>query len=400
MSHAPVRVVHLITRMILGGAQENTLHTCAGLLRHPAWQPVLVTGPPIGPEGELLSHVREAGIPCRVLPELRRNLNTWRDAVAFEALVRLLRGLGPTIVHTHSSKAGILGRVAARVAGVPIVVHTIEGLPFHRYAPAWMNAAFIAAERAVAPATDRIACVAQAMVRQALDAGVGRPEQYCVIYSGMDVDAYRDAGRHRARVRSRFGLAEDDIVVAKVARLFPLKGHRFVLQAAARTVRRFPKLKLLFVGDGVLRSGLAHQAVDLGIGDRVVFAGLVPPEEIPEIIGATDAVVHASLREGLARVLVQALLCEKPVVTFDLDGAPEVIVDGETGRLVEAESVDGLSEALAWTLDNPDRARRMAAEGRRRFADRFRIETMVSETDKLYRALLAEKGLPQPPAGP
>jgi len=376
--------------MILGGAQENTLHTCDILHRRPGWEVLLVTGPPLGPEGELLTEARRRGIPCVVIPEMRRAINPCLDAAALFRLIHVLRRFRPAVVQTHSSKAGILGRFAARLLRVPITIHTVEGLPFHRYAPALVNAAFIAAERAAALVTDRIVCVAQAMVEQARQAGIRPRGGFTVIYSGMDVEAYRDADRARQSVRRRFGFGQDDVVIGKIARLFELKGHEFVLRAGPKVVARCPRARFLFVGDGVLRERLAAQAAELGIGGRVVFAGLVPPQDIPAMVGAMDVVVHASLREGLARVLVQALLCERPVVTYDLDGAPEVILDGVTGRLVPPESVDELADAIAWAVENPRDARRMAQEGRRRFTDQFRIKTMVDRTEALYRELLAQ----------
>ena len=393
MGTGPVRVAHVITRMILGGAQENTLHTCDVLNRHPDWDVLLITGPALGPEGELLSEVRRRGISYLVVPQMRRAVNPLLDAVAFVKLWRILRKRQPTIVQTHSSKAGILGRFAARLAGVPIIVHTVEGLPFHRYAPWYANALYILAERAAARTTDRTVCVAQAMVAQALAARVRPRGGYSVIYSGMDVDAYGAAGPDRDVVRRSFGFTPDDVIIGKVARLFALKGHEFVIRAAPKIVERCPRAKFLFVGDGALLNHLKVLAVEMGVGDCVVFAGLLPPERIPATIGAMDVVVHTSLREGLARALVQALLCEKPVVTYNLDGAPEVIVDGVTGRLVPPESVDELADAVVWAIEHPDEARRMAQEGKRRFADRFRIETMVGDTERLYRELLALEGL-------
>jgi len=399
MGTGPVRVAHIITRMILGGAQENTLHTCDALHRRAEWEVLLITGPPIGPEGELLSEVRRLGIPHVVVPQMRRAVNPYLDAIAFRRLRKILGEWRPTIVQTHSSKAGILGRFAARRAGVPIVIHTVEGLPFHRYAPWYENAAFVLAERAVARVTDRTVCVAQAMVDQAAAAGIRPKGGYTVIYSGMDVDAYDDAGRDRDEVRKGLGLAPDDVVIGKIARLFGLKGHEFVIKAAPRVLLRCPRAKFLFVGDGVLMDDLKALAERLGVEERVVFAGLVTPERIPSMIGAMDIVVHASLREGLARVLVQALLCEKPVVTYALDGAPEVIIDGVTGRLVSPESVDELAEAMVWAIEHPEEARGMAREGKRRFADRFRIETMADDTERLYRELLREKECGGPEVG-
>jgi len=393
MTDAPPRVVHIITRLILGGAQENTIQTCDELRRHLGWDAQLVTGPPIGPEGELLCEARRLGIPLTLVPQMRRAVNPWQDAAAFLDLVGILRRLRPTIVHTHSSKAGILGRLAAEAARVPVVVHHIRGLPFHPYAPAAANAAFIAGERLAARVTDHFVCVAQAMIDGAVRAGLAPRERFSVIRSGMAVDDYADASRHRDRVRRRFGLGPDDIVVGKVARLFHLKGHEYVIRAAARAIRSCPRLKLFFVGDGILREALSRLADSLGLRDRLVLAGLVRPSEIPAMISAMDVVVHASLREGLARVIVQALLCERPVVTYALDGAPEVIVDGVTGRLVPGESVDELADAVVWTIENPGAARRMAQAGRDRVLAEFRIEDTAARVDDLYRRLLAQKGI-------
>jgi len=392
MPHAPVRVVHVITRMILGGAQESTLAICDGLrAARPAWDTILISGPPIGPEGELLSEVRRRGIPCFLVPQLRRDVNPARDAAALAHLVALFRQLRPTIVHTHSAKAGILGRFAARVARVPLVLHTIRGLAFHPYASAPERAVYKFLERCAARCTDHFAAVAHAMVHGAVAAGMGRAADFTVIRSGIETDQYPDAARHRCTYRRRFGFGPDDVVIGKIARLARLKGHRFLIEAMPRIVERCPRAKFLFLGDGVLREELAARAAALGVRDRIVFAGLVPPREIPACIGAMDLLVHASLHEGLARVLVQALLCEKPVVTFDLDGAPEVILDGITGRLVPPESVEALADAVVWTIDNYPRAVEMAREGRRRFAKEFDVKTAVAETEVLYRRLLRRK---------
>ena len=378
--------------MILGGAQENTLLTCEGLLRSGEWDVTLVTGPAIGPEGELIRRALRSGIRTVLVPELRRPVHPWLDAAAFARLVRIIRAVDPAVVHTHSSKAGILGRLAARAARVPVILHTIHGLPFHPYEKAVANALYVGAERLSARCCDRLVCVADAMTRQAVAAGVAPPEKFVTVYSGMEVDSFLNADRHRDATRRQFGFSRDDVVVGKVARLFRLKGYEYVIEAAPEIVRRCPNARFLFIGDGILRDKLQRQAERLGVADRIVFAGLVDASRIPAMISAMDVVVHASLREGLARVLVQALLCAKPVVSYDVDGAPEVIVDGRTGRLVPPRSVAELAEAAIDLIENPRRAAEMAREGRRRCTDPFRAETMVRRLEQLYRGLLARKG--------
>lgn len=381
-------VAHIITRMILGGAQENTLLTCEGLNRSAEWDVTLVTGPALGPEGELINRAIRNGVRTVIVPELRRAVHPWRDPASFAKLVGIIRRLRPEIVHTHSSKAGVLGRLAACAARAPVIVHTIHGLPFHPYESRCANAFYIASERLAARFSDSLVCVADAMRRQALAAGVGRPELYRTIYSGMEVAPFLHGARHRDGVRAEFGFSPQQVVIGKIARLFHLKGHKYVLEAAPEIVRRCPQARFLFVGDGILRDALQRRAERLGVADRIVFAGLVDSNRIPAMISAMDVVVHASLREGLARVLVQGLLSAKPVVSFNVDGAPEVIIDGQTGRLVPPGDVAELADAVAGLIEHPDAARRMALEGRRRFTDQFRAQTMVRKLQALYRELL------------
>ncbi len=395
MADAPVRVVHIITRMILGGAQQSALYTCDALRKSGSWDARIITGPPIG-QGELLTEARRRGVPCTVIPEMRREIHPWRDLVAFLRLIRLLRDLRPAVVHTHSSKAGILGRLAAAVARVPVIVHSVRGLPFHPYAPFYQNVVFLAAERVTALVTDHFVCVARAMADRAQAAGMGPPDEFSVIPSGIQVEPYRNAEAQRERMRRRYGFSPEDVVIGKIARLVELKGQRFLVRAAPAIAKARPEARFLLVGDGPLRPELEALAERLGVRSRFVFAGMVPPEEIPPIISAMDVVVHTSLREGLARVLLQGLLCEKPVVTFALDGAPEVILDGETGRLVEPESVEGLARAVIQAVEQPERSRRMAREGKRRFEEAYSVRSAVRQTERLYRRLLAHKNRPVP----
>ncbi|MCD6415304.1 MAG: glycosyltransferase family 4 protein [Planctomycetes bacterium] len=396
MGNRPVRVAHIITRMILGGAQQSALYVCQALRRSPNWDATLITGPPLGPEGELLSEARRRSVPFKVVPELRRSINPRLDAAALLKLTRLLRRFRPTIVHTHSSKAGILGRFAAKIAHVPIIVHSIRGLPFHPYAPAYQNLIFKTAERVAAPLTDHYVCVSQAMVDGAVRAGLAAPDRFSVIASGIETGPYESAPRLRSEARRQYGFGPDDVVIGKIGRLFPLKGHRFLIQAAPRIVQLCPNVKLFFVGEGILREKLSRLAADLGVRERITFAGLLPPDQIPAAISAMDVLVHCSLREGLARVLVEALLCEKPVVSYALDGAPEVIIEGETGRLVPGESVRELADAVIWAVQHPERAKQMARNGRRRFAQKFSARNAAIETEALYLRLIREKGLIPP----
>lgn len=378
--------------MILGGAQENTLFTVEGLLHDPSFDVLLVTGPALGPEGELLQRAGERGVPVRLVEELRRELHPVRDAVSFFKLLALFLRARPDIVHTHSSKAGILGRAAAALAGVPVVVHTIHGLPFHPYERPHVNLLYVLLERLSALWTHAIVTVADAMRDQALAARVGRRRQFRTIYSGMEVEPFLAERPTREEVRRDLGLAPDDLVFGQVSRLAELKGHEYLLEAFRRLWAREPHCRLLLVGDGRLRASLLSQARALGVADRLLLTGLVDPSRIPGLLRAMDIVVHCSLREGLARVLPQALLSGRPVVTFDVDGAREVVVDGETGFLVPAQDVDRLVDRCLRLARDPELCRRMGERGRARCREDFSAGGMVERIVGLYRELLPGVG--------
>jgi glycosyltransferase involved in cell wall biosynthesis len=376
--------------MILGGAQENTLLTCQGLAAA-GHEVLLISGPTRGPEGELLGEAARRGVAVEELPRLVRPVSPLCDWAACRRLRARLAELRPQVVHTHSSKAGLLGRVAARAAGVPAVVHTIHGLPFHPYQNSLLNAVCISAERFAANRCDRIISVAEAMTRQAVAAGVASPEKFVTVYSGMEIEPFVNAPSRREEVRARLGYAPGDFVVAKLARLFRLKGHRRLLSAAAGLCARHRDLRLLLIGDGLLRPALERRARQLGIAERVTFAGLVPAGEVPGYLAAADLLVHASLREGLPRALPQALLTGTPVVAFDLDGAPEVVRDGETGLLVAPGAAGALARAIDRMISDPELRARTAAAGRDLAARVFPAGRMITAIGSVYESVLGAK---------
>ncbi len=385
----PLRIMHISTRLILGGSQENTVLSCEGQadLGHAV---SLVYGPIYGPEGSMLERVRaHGGIEPIETPDLVRQLAPRRDWRCRADLRRLIRDWEPDVVHTHSSKAGVLGRAAAWAENVPAVIHTIHGLAFHPYQSAWRNAIYIAAERYAAKRCHTICCVAEAMREQALAAGIGRREQYEIVYSGMEVDAFVNPATARAEARAELGFADDDFVLATVARLAELKGHDDLLEALAPVMAERPALKLLWVGDGWRRDELEARLAELGLADRVVLTGLVPPDRIPYYMQAMDTLAHPSYREGLPRTVTQSLLSARPAVAYDVDGAREVCIDGETGRLVAPGDVAGLREAVEWMMDNPDARTTMGATGRARCAAQFAASAMVDHLEKVYADVLA-----------
>lgn len=391
-----MKIVHVITRLILGGAQENTLLTVEGLHHRHKDDVILITGPAEGPEGDLFARAESQGFVVERMPELVRAIKPGTDLAAYRALRQSIRKHKPDVVHTHSSKAGIVGRAAAWHEKVPAVVHTIHGMPFGRFEKWHKNFMYITLEKWAARRSHAIVSVADAMSEQALAAGVGRPEQFLTVYSGMDVDTFLNPPRSREEVRRELGLKPTDVAFATVARLFELKGHDDILAVAPDVIRANPNTKFVFIGDGILRDRFKADAKRMGIEEAIIFTGLVPPGRIPELIGAVDAVVHPSLREGLARVLPQSLIVGRPVISYDIDGAKEVVLP-TTGHLLKPQDLPALKTAIQDLADNPEKRAAMGAEGRRRFAHQFRSETMADELRGLYERLLA--GQPVRPEG-
>ncbi|TWT83079.1 2-deoxystreptamine glucosyltransferase [Planctomycetes bacterium CA13] len=379
-----MRVCHIITRMIIGGAQENTLLNCLDLMRDYGDDVLLVTGPEVGPEGDLLGQGRAGDLPILKLDNLRRAIHPIRDMKARLELRQTIRDFKPDVVHTHSAKGGILGRAVAWNEKVPVVVHSVHGAPFHPYQSAVARSLFRSCERWAAKRCHHMICVADAMTDLMVNAGVAPPEKFTTIYSGMDVDPFLAADKHRQRVREQFGLKPEHVVIGKIARLFHLKGHDDLVSAAVDVVRQVPKVRFLLVGDGILRQPLTERIESLGLKDHFLFSGLVPPSEVPAMIGAMDALVHTSYREGLARALPQALIAGRPVVSYDVDGAREVAISDETGFLVPPGDIAKLSAAMTQLASDAKMRDRMGRVGQSRFTDQFRHQTMTRRIRELY----------------
>lgn len=402
-----MRILHLSTRLILGGSQENTVLSCEGQSRL-GHEVHLGYGPIYGPEGSLYSRAagfRTAdgrGIGMHEVADLCREVSPRRDRRCLEQLRGLIRRLQPDIVHTHSSKAGILGRLAAWGFRGVGVVHTIHGPPFmpveggvlRRLKVRAVNKLYEIAERRAARHCHVIASVAGAMSEQFLARGIGRAGQYVTVYSGMEVERYltpASAGETRGAMRASLGLSERDFVVGTVARLAEHKGHDDLLDALGGELGAHPDWRLLWVGDGWWRERLLARVAAMGLGaGRVITTGLVPSERVGAHMRAMDVLVHASYREGLPRTVPQALLSGTAVVAYDVDGTREACVEGETGRLVRLGDLAGLRDAVVWMYDHADERRRLAERGRAVCRERFSAERMVAELEKVYARALAE----------
>ena len=392
-----LKIIHIITRLILGGAQENTLITCKLLARR-GHDVTLITGPAIGPEGELFEQARNQKYNVIVIPKMIRAICPLYDAVSYYQIKKLLKEMNPDIVHTHSAKAGILGRFAAyklKAQNSKLkTVHTIHGLAFHPYQSKWLNRFYIAIEKAAARRTDFFISVADAMTAQALAAGVGEPEQFVTAYSAIEEDDFLQpiSEEQKNEFRRKYDISEDAVVLVTIARLFTLKGHEYIIESAKTLSKKFDNAVWLFVGNGNLAGRFKKQVRRLGLAERIKFTGLLPPGQIPLAIQSSDILVHCSLREGLARTLPQAMLCGKPAVSFDVDGAREV-VNENTGRLIEPKNVSQLTKACTELIEDKDLRDRLGEAGREFAKEKFAPKTMVDTIEAVYRKLLEGKTL-------
>ncbi len=382
-----MRICHVITRLIIGGAQENTLLTCEGL--HDRGHDVLLlAGPDTGPEGSLWDRATSHAYRTAVIDSMHRAIRPWSEWRAARELRRAYTQFKPDIIHTHSSKAGILGRFAARSLPNCAIVHTIHGMSFNRTQPEWVRRIYAGLERRAARYTSRIVSVADAMTDQAVAAGIAPRARFTTIYSGMQTEWFTPDEDKRRTARRKWGANDEHIVVGTVARLFRNKGYEQLIPAIADAAARDERLRFVWIGDGASRDSYLDQLSRVGLRDRITLTGLLPPDEVADSMQGFDMLVHCSQWEGLPRSAVQALLLEIPAVSFAIDGAPEVLIDGETGKLVPLNDIYALSAAILHLVGNPQARRSMGRAGRVRCLSMFNHNYMVDRLESLYGELL------------
>ena len=379
-----MKICHIITRMIIGGAQENTLLTVIGHLEK-GHEVTLLTGPTTGPEGKLLQQENLPDFPIIENKNLVREINPIKDIFALISMISFFKKNKFNVVHTHASKAGIIGRIAAKIAGVPFIVHTVHGQAFHQYEKPWKNWIYKTSEKFSAKFCHKIYAVAQAMIDQCVDAKIAPREKYKVVYSGMDLEPYLNSNEvTNSETRKELNIPENAKVIGAVARLFPLKGYEYFIPVAAKIAEKYPDIKFLIVGNGIMKEQLEKEIAELGLTNNFVFTGLVPPSTIYKYTSVMDILIHLSLREGLPRTVVQALASAKPAIGYDLDGTPEVIRDGITGYINKPKSVDEVAENAIRLLDNPELAKEMGSKGRELVKEQFCWRKMADILEEEY----------------
>ncbi len=382
------RVVHIITMLELGGAQQNTLYTVSHFDRE-RFSPAVWSGQ----GGMLDDDAKELeGVDFRHVPPLLREISPANEVRALMMLRSMLReeiekwSPLPVIVHTHSSKAGVLGRWAARSAGVPVVIHSFHGFGFNDFQPFWMRGFYIAAEWLTARVTDAFICVSRANMERAVSLGFGPREKYHLIRSGIDIGGFERKPIDVKSMRRDMGVGDEGPLVVMVSNFKPQKNPLDFGRAAARVLKEVPDAWFAIAGDGVLRGELEKLIEEEGIRGRFRLLGW--RRDVPEILWCSDLLVLTSLWEGLPRVYPQAMAAGLPIVGTRVGGAAEAVKDGENGYLVEPGDVEGLSRRIVELLKNEELSKGMGEKGRS-MVDEFDIDLMVRQQEDLYESLLA-----------
>jgi glycosyltransferase involved in cell wall biosynthesis len=383
------KVLHILTRLIRGGADETVLFLLKGLPQHGFDVSLLIGG------DSDTGYVHEASSYGRIVLEtsLRRDVKPLSDLLALSRLYRHIRQGAYDIVHTHTAKAGVLGRFAAKMAGVPLVVHTVHGITFHDFRPPPVRMAYLLCEKFAARMTDRFIAVGDDLRRYYLSHAIGRPGQYTVIHTGMNLEKFRQASVLPddliRKKRAELHIQPEDRVVGLVSRLDTGKGQEYLLQAVPQIIRQHPQVKFLLVGDGPYRQKFQQMTTVLNIDQHVIFTGF--RYDIEEVMTLFDIAAFTSLWEGLPRVIVQYIAVGKPIVAFDIPGVSELIHSNINGFTVPVRDGDRLAKRLSYLLENPDEARMMGQNGKRLLDDSWNVDTMVARIAREYQELMKEK---------
>jgi len=368
------RVFHLITRLLKGGAEAKTMATVLGLDDYE-----FTVGYGKSYDQEQVTRLESNDIETRQF-RLIRHYNPVTSVPAVMSIAHYLRKNNFDIVHTHSTEAGIIGRFAAAIADVPNVVHTVHGVPFADDRNVALNRFVLACERRAATYTDRLVTNADVIAEEYLDRGIGSRDQYATVYSGVELDAFREA-------TPATDLPGDRPRVVMIGRLADGKGFDVLLDAAESI--RGDDVSVCLIGDGPLSDSLSDEICERGLTDDVFLTGF--RDDIPRVLAASDILVLPSFREGTPRVITEAMASGLPVVATDIAGIPEQVVDGKSGYLIPTGDPDALADRLDELLSNPELRESMGDRGFKR-AEQFGVESMLKELDELYQGLLENSG--------
>jgi len=391
------KVLHIITRFDKGGSAQNTYLTLLGL-KERNFQSYFVTG--LSLESEMkyaeikaqekdIQRLEQVGIEFILCPPLVRRTNIIKDLNAFLDIWRIIKKISPEIVHTHSSKAGLLGRLAAKLARIPIVVHTPHGHVFFGYFGPLKTKIFIILERLVSRITHRIIALTNKEKEDYIKFRIANEDKFDVIYSGIELDKFKELSEDKKQnFVKELGIPEKSLIIGTVGRLVPVKGHEFLIKAAKYIISKYPEAFFVFTGDGPLEHNLKRQALELGINNNIIFLGW--RSDAAKIISVYDIFSLPSLNEGMGRVLAEAMALGKPIVASNVGGIPDLVTHGKNGFLVPARNPEKLAKYIQILIEDKEKKEKMGQAGKE-MAKIFSKEKMVENIANLYEKLLAQK---------
>jgi len=385
------KILHIITRLDMGGSAQNTLLNCKELSGK--YEILLVHG--LSHESGMsdlerqivedgIEKAQKNGVKVIALPSMVRSIHPIKDFRALFSLIWLIMKEKPDIVHTHSSKGGILGRLAAKIAGVPHIIHTPHGHVFYGHFGAFASKAFLWIEKVFSKFTDRMVALTDGEKDDYINLSVCSPEKLCKIHSGVDVKKFMHTNGNRVEKRRSLGLDQNEAVIGFVGWLLPIKGPNYLLKAMDDVWRRHPEASLVLVGKGDMDVDLRAEAQRKNTNGKVKFLGW--RKDIDEIMPLFDMLVLPSLNEGMGRVLVEAMAAGKPVVASRVGGIPDLVRHAETGYLVPPANEKALADGIKKLLDDPEKAKQMGQRGKE-YCQQFSLEAMIEKLDDLYSEL-------------
>jgi glycosyltransferase involved in cell wall biosynthesis len=388
--HERIRIARVIARLNIGGPAQHVIHLSSRLSRR-RFESVLLTGHERREEGDMRDLAAAAGVVPIDVPGLGRELSPANDLQSLLFVWRFFRRFRPHVVHTHTAKAGTIGRIAAWLARVPVVVHTYHGHVFHGYFRPTATRVFLGIERGLARVTDQLLTVSLSVRDEVLRCGIGTPHRVAVLPLGLDLERFIHAEALRGQLRAELGLGADVPLVGIVARLVPIKRHQDFIAAAGHLVGRRPDVRFLVVGDGERRGELEALARRSGLADRIGFLGW--RRDLDRVYADLDVVVLTSANEGSPVSLIEAMAAGRAAVATRVGGVPDLIEHGVNGLLVPPATPAATAAATAALLDDADRRRAMGEAGRKRVYATFAVQRLVDDVEALYTDLLTARGV-------
>lgn len=382
-----IKVCHIITKLELGGAQQVALYIVSNLDKE-KFIPILITG-----KGGLLDEeaAKLKGIKVFFTSTIIRQIRPCKDIFGFLKILRILIKERPQVVHTHSSKAGILGRWAAYFAGVPIIVHTIHGFGFNEFQKSFIKTLLIWAEKITARITDKLIIVTREDKLKGLKYKIGTEEKYILIRAGIDTNLHKNLQISKEKKKEELGILSEQKVITTIGSFKPQKNLKDFIKTARNVSESLRNCVFLIVGDGEQRKDLEFQIFASGLKDKVKLLGW--RNDIPELLAVTDVFALTSLWEGLPRTIIEAMCLKLPVVAYAVDGAKELVKDGETGYLIKPFDTQKMAERIIELLKQENTAKSFGQRAYENITQEFDIKYMLRQQEDLYAKLIKDKAL-------